>query len=238
VRSSHPQPCIDTDAPSLRPPMTDRDPHEEYLRREAGHRERAPARRPRGGDLPTSARHRPRRRAARLDCVRGRPPLAVVAPGAGGGVRALPVAHRRVRGRRRQAERGAAHYRRGLQAPRRAMGRDRRTGTRFADPHHPYADDLDILGEGSLYELVCQRARAWERDAGRLAAGAVPSHGSSRATGRRAGPGAAPGSARRPGPPRRGGAAAVRPTPSPPWRARTNSRRVRGFAWARRASPR
>ena len=29
------------------------------------------------------------------------------------------------------------------------------TGTRFLDPHHPYADDLDVFGEGSLYELLC-----------------------------------------------------------------------------------
>ncbi len=28
-------------------------------------------------------------------------------------------------------------------------------GERFRDPHHPYADDLDLVGEGSLFELVC-----------------------------------------------------------------------------------
>ena len=29
------------------------------------------------------------------------------------------------------------------------------TGARFLDPHHPYADDLDVFGQGSLYELLC-----------------------------------------------------------------------------------
>jgi MutS domain V len=37
------------------------------------------------------------------------------------------------------------------------------TGERFIDPTHPYARDLDILGRGSLFELLCTlRTRAGE----------------------------------------------------------------------------
>ena len=39
-----------------------------------------------------------------------------------------------------------------------------RTGARFLDPHHPYADDLDLFGHGSLFELLCARAhQRWAR---------------------------------------------------------------------------
>ncbi len=37
------------------------------------------------------------------------------------------------------------------------------TGERFADPRHPYAEDLDLFGKGSLFELLCTaRTRAGE----------------------------------------------------------------------------
>jgi hypothetical protein len=68
---------------------------------------------------------------------------------------ALLVVHARVRGRRRQAERGAAFHERGLARLDGGWAGTGRTGARFVDPHHPYADDLDIFGEGSLYELLC-----------------------------------------------------------------------------------
>src|SRR5690606_16178459 len=29
------------------------------------------------------------------------------------------------------------------------------TGERYRDPHHPYADDLDIFGPASLFQLIC-----------------------------------------------------------------------------------
>jgi hypothetical protein len=36
-------------------------------------------------------------------------------------------------------------------------------GEHFRDPHHAYADDLDLVGEGSLFELLCAaRTRAGE----------------------------------------------------------------------------
>ena len=37
-------------------------------------------------------------------------------------------------------------------------------GTRFEDPHHVYAADLDLFGKGSLFELLCTaRTRMGER---------------------------------------------------------------------------
>jgi len=67
----------------------------------------------------------------------------------------LLVVHARVRRRRRRAERGVAFYERGLARLEGQWAGAGRTGARFLDPHHPYADDLDIFGEGSLYELLC-----------------------------------------------------------------------------------
>ena len=68
---------------------------------------------------------------------------------------ALLVGHARVRRRRRQAERGIAFHERGLARLDGRWAGTGRTGARFVDPHHPYADDLDVFGEGSLYELLC-----------------------------------------------------------------------------------
>ena len=68
---------------------------------------------------------------------------------------ALLAAHERVRQRRRLAERTAAYYERGLARLDGQWARAGRTGAHFLDPHHPYADDLDLFGEGSLYELIC-----------------------------------------------------------------------------------
>jgi MutS domain V len=68
---------------------------------------------------------------------------------------ALLVVHARIRRRRRRAERGVAFYERGLARLEGQWAGAGRTGARFLDPHHPYADDLDIFGEGSLYELLC-----------------------------------------------------------------------------------
>jgi len=67
----------------------------------------------------------------------------------------LLALHARVRRRRRQAERGAAFYARGLGRLEGRWARTGSTGARFLDPHHPYAEDLDVFGEGSLYELLC-----------------------------------------------------------------------------------
>jgi hypothetical protein len=71
---------------------------------------------------------------------------------------ALRAVHARIRQRRRCAEQGRAFYERGLARLDGQWAGTGRHGTRFLDPHHPYADDLDVFGEGSLYELLC-RAR-------------------------------------------------------------------------------
>jgi hypothetical protein len=63
--------------------------------------------------------------------------------------------HTEVRRRLSRARRRADFYRAGL-----ARIEDRWAGTgqhgeRFADPHHVYSADLDLFGEGSLFELLC-----------------------------------------------------------------------------------
>ena len=46
-------------------------------------------------------------------------------------------------------------------------------GERFRDPKHLYADDLDLFGRGSIFELLSTaRTAAGENDAGAMAAGA------------------------------------------------------------------
>jgi len=67
----------------------------------------------------------------------------------------LVVAHERCAKRRQRVRRALEFYERG-----RARLDDRWAGTgptgeRFVDRDHPYADDLDIFGEGSLYQLLC-----------------------------------------------------------------------------------
>jgi MutS domain V/MutS domain III len=66
----------------------------------------------------------------------------------------LVLVHRRVVRAMNRAQRAAALYRRGL-----ARMDDRwigtgETGDEFKDPLHPYAADLDILGQGSLFQLL------------------------------------------------------------------------------------
>ena len=139
--------------------MTDREtaPREEYRRREAGHRERATE----------AGRREETISRVRLGVALAGALLAWLAFGAGrlspwwlvapaAAFAALLVAHRRVRRRRRRVERGAAYYRRGLARLEGQWAGTGRPGTRFSDPHHPYADDLDLFGEGSLYELLCE----------------------------------------------------------------------------------
>jgi len=77
---------------------------------------------------------------------------------------ALVVRHARVRGRRSRAERAAAYYRRGIARIEDRWAGDGAPGTRFEDPHHVYASDLDLFGRGSLFELLCTaRTRMGER---------------------------------------------------------------------------
>lgn len=67
----------------------------------------------------------------------------------------LLLYHERVLESLREAEQRAAFYERGLA---RLEGRWAGAGTRgerFRDPAHPYAEDLDLFGAGSLFELLC-----------------------------------------------------------------------------------
>ena len=136
--------------------MTAASPREEYARRRARQQE----------GVADAARREERISRARLGVAlaavlvawlvfgAGRlSPWWLVAPGRA--FAALLVAHARVRRRRGRAERGVAFYQRGLARLDGQWAGTGRTGTRFADPHHPYADDLDIFGAGSLFELLC-----------------------------------------------------------------------------------
>jgi hypothetical protein len=73
------------------------------------------------------------------------------------------VAHERVSRALRDSTRKIAFYERGSdRLNNRWMGKGQK-GERFLDPVHPYARDLDIFGEGSLFELLCtSRTRAGE----------------------------------------------------------------------------
>jgi len=75
----------------------------------------------------------------------------------------LVVAHARVVERLEAANRAVAFYERGLQRLEdRWMGKGE-TGERFRAESHVYADDLDVFGKGSLFELLCTaRTRAGE----------------------------------------------------------------------------
>jgi hypothetical protein len=72
--------------------------------------------------------------------------------------------HSRVRRARARTDRAAAHYRVGL-----ARIEDRwsglgNPGTELEDAHHAYAADLDLFGQGNLFELLCTaRTRMGER---------------------------------------------------------------------------
>jgi MutS domain V len=81
-------------------------------------------------------------------------PWWLVAPAAA--FAALLALHENARRRRRQAERRSAFYQRGLARLDGHWAGAGRTGARLSDPHHPFADALDLFGEGSLYELLCE----------------------------------------------------------------------------------
>ena len=135
--------------------MTAATPREEYQRRESRHQEGAA----------DAARLEERISRVRLGLALAAILIAWLAFGVGRlspwwlaapatAFAALLVVHARVRRRRGRAERGAAFYRRGLARLDGQWVGAGSTGTRFHDPHHPYAGDLDLFGEGSLFELL------------------------------------------------------------------------------------
>ena len=67
---------------------------------------------------------------------------------------ALVVAHDRVEQERSHAGRGIAYYERALgRLSNQWIGMGNQ-GERFRDPEHVYADDLDLFGRGSLFEML------------------------------------------------------------------------------------
>ncbi len=68
----------------------------------------------------------------------------------------LVVVHGRVSNRREYAERAAKFYEDGLARLDERWAGKGVDGVGFAPADHPYASDLDLFGEGSLFELLCQ----------------------------------------------------------------------------------
>jgi len=64
------------------------------------------------------------------------------------------IYHSRVRRARASADRAAAHYRAGIARIEDRWSGHGNQGTRFDDPHHVYAADLDLFGSGNLFELL------------------------------------------------------------------------------------
>ncbi len=76
---------------------------------------------------------------------------------------ALLFAHDRLLAQRQRALRSVEFYERALSRLESRWAGGGAQGERFRDPHHPYAEDLDLVGEGSLFELLCAaRTRAGE----------------------------------------------------------------------------
>jgi hypothetical protein len=68
---------------------------------------------------------------------------------------ALAVAHDRVFRARDRARRAVAFHEAALDRIAGQFAGKGVSGERFADPGHPYAQDLDLFGTGSLFELLC-----------------------------------------------------------------------------------
>ena len=75
----------------------------------------------------------------------------------------LLFVHDRLLAERERALRSVAFYERAITRLESRWAGGGTQGERFRDPHHPYSDDLDLVGEGSLFELLCAaRTRAGE----------------------------------------------------------------------------
>ncbi len=72
--------------------------------------------------------------------------------------------HSRVLQERQRFKRAADFYERGLARLDEHWEGAGEPGDRFKDPSHPYSEDLDLFGKGSLFELLCSaRTRAGEQ---------------------------------------------------------------------------
>ena len=67
----------------------------------------------------------------------------------------LAIAHDRLIRRRRRAEAAARFCERGIERVNGTWQGKGFGGSNFAAEHHPFAADLDVFGNGSLYELLC-----------------------------------------------------------------------------------
>ena len=67
---------------------------------------------------------------------------------------ALAVYHARILGAKAHAERAVAVYRHGIARLEDRWSGVGSTGERFNDPHHVYAADLDLFGNGGLFQLL------------------------------------------------------------------------------------
>jgi hypothetical protein len=67
----------------------------------------------------------------------------------------LIVAHERVLRARRAGQRAVEHYEKALARMDGQWAGAGETGERFLDKAHPYAEDLDLFGKASLFELLC-----------------------------------------------------------------------------------
>ena len=67
----------------------------------------------------------------------------------------LVLRHERVIGDRRRFDRAVKFYERGLARLDSSWASAGETGERFLAAAHPYAADLDVFGEGSLFQLLC-----------------------------------------------------------------------------------
>ena len=104
--------------------------------------------------------------------------------------RCAPLARRNrlrnVEDARTHARRCVAFYKRALDRVDGRWAGTGETGLRFLDEHHLYAQDLDLFGDGSLFQLLsCARTGIGERTlAGWLLEPAQPENDSSTATSR------------------------------------------------------
>lgn len=80
-------------------------------------------------------------------------PLLAIVPTIGFVV--LLIIHERAIQARKRAERGVRWFESGLLRLRGEWSGKGITGKEFLAPHHLYASDLDLFGEGSIYELLC-----------------------------------------------------------------------------------
>ncbi len=67
----------------------------------------------------------------------------------------LAVLHGRILQRLQQFRRAVEFYKRGLSRLAETWEGEGEPGERFRDAAHPYSEDLDLFGKGSLFELLC-----------------------------------------------------------------------------------